>query len=299
MKVISYKNKNPKIKSLGDNIMSHIISIPKDRLTVFQQPCLGSGPINATIDSLKRDLSEGFDEIKWMLFCEELSRYVTVESLKGVPYNHLEDIHISRALKGFTDFNDNSNKQQTALDNFTNVFNLEVLRDFILYYLQHGHLAINYQQGVFICGMSYFDYMIDISNSFIDYFNSHFNEDEEDAKILADKCFREKVLYHTVTANGKFFDPSGQRTAPDVSRYVGQKVCDFKGQEVKLRILNSFIQEPQKTTVLSHGLAMYILNNILKIINYRYTNEYSRQQGRSSEITTNLLATIGQRVYYL
>ena len=265
---------------------SHISNIPKGNLHQFQSPCLGTGPIIQTINSLRAHISEGFDETKWMLFCHELSLYVTVESLEGVPYNHLENVHLNGVLSSYGKYDENYGR---ALDHFNSVFSLVELKEFILYYLHNGHLAINYQNGIFKAGMSYFDYMIDISNSFIEYFNTHFDD-----KSIAQKCFDYYVLYHSIASNGHFFDPNTSATIPDVSQYVGKKVCTFKGRDITLRIMEPSNEETQKTTVLNHGLAMYILNNILKIINYRYTNEYTRQHCQAA-----LPATIGQRVYYI
>lgn len=267
---------------------SHIRSIPKGDLTSFENPCLGTGPIIQTINSLRAGISEGFDETKWMLFCHELSLYVTVESLAGVPYNHLENVHLNDVLSSYGKYNEDYG---SALDWFNRVFSLAELKEFILYYLHNGHLAINYQNGVFKVGMSYFDYMIDISNSFIEYFNTHFDD-----KSIAQKCFDYYVLRHSIASNGHFFDPNTSDTIPDVSQYVGKKVCTFKGRDITLRIMESSKEESQKTIVLNHGLAMYILNNILKIINYRYTNEYTRHHCQG---TAALPATIGQRVYYI
>jgi len=266
--------------------MSHISTIPKEHPDQFQIPCLGSGPIIQTISSLKAGISEGFDETKWMLFCHELSLYVTVESLKGVPYEKLENVHLNDALFSYGKYDENYG---SALDRFSCTFSLVELKEFILYYLHNGHLAINYQNGAFKVGMSYFDYIIDISNSFIEYFNTHF-----DNKNIVQRCFDNHVLYHSIASNGQFFDPNTSDTIPDVSQYVGKKVCTFKGRDITLRILEPLNEESQETTVLNHGLAMYILNNILKIINYRYTNEYNRQQG-----TAAFPATTGQRVYYI
>ena len=267
---------------------SHIRGIPKGDLTSFQNPCLGTGPIIQTINSLRASISEGFDETKWMLFCHELSLYVTVESLAGVPYNHLENVHLNDVLSSYGKYNEDYG---SALDCFNRVFSLVELKEFILYYLHNGHLALNYQNGIFKVGMSYFDYMIDISNSFIEYFNTHFDD-----KKLAQKCFDYYVLRHSIASNGHFFDPNTSDTIPDVSQYVGKKVCTFKDRDITLRIMESSKEESQKTIVLNHGLAMYILNNILKIINYRYTNEYTRQHCQG---TAALPATIGQRVYYI
>jgi hypothetical protein len=268
---------------------SHVGGIPKASLTTFQSPCLGTGPIIQTINSLRANISEGFDETKWMLFCHELSLYVTVESLAGVPYKHLEDVHLNNVLSSYGKYNENYGN---ALDNFNKVFSLVELKEFILYYLHNGHLAINYQNGIFKVGMSYFDYMIDISNSFIEYFNTHFDD-----KSISQKCFNYYVLYHSIASNGHFFNPYALDTIPDVSQYEGKKVCTFKGRDITLHILGVSSEKPQKSVVLSHGLAMYILNNILKIINYRYTNEYIRQHCGDSPAAHP--APTNQRVYYI
>ena len=269
---------------------SHISSIPMEDPQLFRKPCLGTGPIRETICSLKADISEGFDEIRWMLFCEELSRYVTVESLTGIPYKHLENVHLSDALPGFSGY---GSSDMTGVHCFEKVLPISSLKDFILYYLSNGHLSISYQGGMFKVGMSYFDYMIDISNSFIEYFNSHY-----DSKPIADSCFARNVLYHALVSGGRFYKPSTSRDLPDVSRYVGRKVCTFKGRDVTMNILPaSEEKEKQETTVLNHSLAMYILNNILKIINYRYTNGYTRQHCQDS--TAALPAPTGQRAYYI
>ena len=267
---------------------SHIQQIPKDMLEHFELPCLGTGPIKDTINSLRAHISEGFDEIRWMLFCEELSRYVTVESLEGIPYNRLENVHLSTIHSGFTGYD---SKYGTSLSEFQRTFSLEILKDFILYYLQKGNLAISYQAGAFNTGMSYFDYIIDISNSFIEYFNTHFED-----KTLVDVCFSRGILYRVMAANGKFFRADISETDYNVSNYVGSKICTFKGKDVTLKIMDAQNTESQITTVICHGLAMYILNNILKVINYRYTNEYTRQHYQG---TTALPATTGKSVYYI
>ena len=277
---------------------SHIYSVPKDDLTEFQPPCLGSGPILSTITSLKTDLSEGFDEIQWMLFCEELSRYVTVESIKGIPYKYLEDVNLSDLLSDYKDFDSSTAYDIThsvsKMSNVSSSENPNALGDFVLYYLKHGHLSFNFQNGEFQIGMTHFDYIIDISNSFIDYFNSHYTD-----KNLVKEYFEYDIIRKVIVAGNKFLDLDATIQVPDVSGYVGQKVCDFKGHEVKLNILSATEFTPQETIVLDHALAIFILNNILKIINYHYRNEYNRKSVGESTAETALTATTHQRVCFI
>lgn len=269
---------------------SHIQSIPVNNLEDFQKPCLGSGPIISTINSLRAGISEGFDEVMWMLFCEELSRYVTVESLRGIPYHHLEDVHLHQTLYEYDGFD---NPSLTALPSYIFEISSSELREFILWYLHNGHLAIGYQQGDFRISMSYYEYIVDISNAFIAWINTTRN-----ASFPKDKLFRHKVLKKAIIANRQFFDPSEVDNLPDVHEYVGKEICQFKGQPVRLRILQNYDDAPQDSVVLSHKLSMYILNYILKIINYHYTNDHTRQNSDNSHPTT-LPATTHQRVYYI
>ncbi len=277
--------------------MSHICSIPKDDLTVFQDPCLGTGPIKDTIHSLQSAFSEGFDEIKWMLFCEELSRYVTVESLSGVPYRHLEEVNINSNLRDYNRFNEC--EAGNILNQVEHTLTRAGLQKFIQYYLKNGHLAISYQQDHFIVGMSYYEYILDVSNAFIDWINKYYVE-----KSLVSRMFDRQIINRAIVAGGKFFDPNGSRSLDNLrlEDYIGKKVCTFKGNDVTLKISGSTEFTPQESIVLSHSLSMYILNNILKIINYHYTNEYTRQHQQdasSSSSATALPAPTHQSVYYL
>ena len=79
---------------------SHISSIPTRDFTQFQNPCTGSGPINGTISALNRD----YDEDMWNMFCLELSKYVTVESVAGRPYHYLEKLGTSDMEAGIDSF---------------------------------------------------------------------------------------------------------------------------------------------------------------------------------------------------
>ncbi len=265
---------------------SHIRNIPKSDLQHFQEPCLGSGPIVSTILSLKSRISEGFDEVKWMLFCEELSRYVTVESLIGIPYKYLERVGSQNELREFS----YSYRDETKRHIFSSIFPPDTLKNFILYYLEKGHLTFNFQNGEFQQGMPYFDFIVDISNSFIEYFNTFIHDEN-----LISECFCNKILVRTVASGNKFFKlPSHTDSNESNSAYIGRKVCMFKGREITLQILDNEQQPVHETILISSGLAMYILNNILKIINYHYTNEYNRQQG-----TAALPAITGQRIYYI
>lgn len=266
---------------------SHCNGIPKYDFTSFISPCLGKGPILDTIDTLKNDN----DMAMWMLFCEELSRYVTVESIKGVPYHRLEDVGASYILSGYTDFQEAPKNFYSLLLNYRNLrespyyLNEEELKalvmDFTKYYLENGHLSMSYIRGKFECGMTYYEYMVDVSNSFIDYYNKKLKSDSAKTKFLYSGGF----LIHTIAANGKFREAVNTEF-DHISHYQNQLVCVFKGKEIRTRIEEGTNSETTLTTILNWQVAMRVLSGILKIINFRFKNEYPNNRTTGDRTTT-------------
>ena len=236
----------------------------------WKEPCLGRGPIRNTILELKNTNNEA----EWMLFCQELALYVTVESLTGGPYRKLEEIGSTRILSGYGNYTSGSSRDMET----------EKLKDFISYYLKHGHATFNYQQGLYVSGMDYYDFMIDISNSFINWFNANGSVE------MREQYMRKGYIVDALVADRKFFknitvDPL------NANEIEGTPVLTFKGNTVTLHITQRQSSERQSTLLLCHDIAMFIIQNILKIINYRYDNKRRREGEKPS--------TTYQNVFYL
>lgn len=265
---------------LGDYLHSHVPNIPKSNFEEFQLPCLGRGPIGDTILTLKRS----YHEITWMLFCQELDMYVTVESLEGGPWKRLENIGTTKPLWVYIGYDDNA-----SFDIFTTVFSFEQLQNFIKYYLEKGHLSLSFKEGNFCCGMPYYEYIIDISNAFIDFFNKYLKRD----RALVIRCYKRNLLKNTIVANGKFhqYKDSNEDLPPsyNLAYYRNKKVLTFKGKDILTTITeeeNSAPSDLTLTTVIDHKLAMAVLYRILRTINYRYRNEYYHTKFGSSQNAT-------------
>ena len=270
---------------LSNYLHSHISSIPKDDFTQFQNPCLGGGPIRNTIGTLKND----YDEATWMLFCQELSMYVTVESISGGPYHRMETIGEKSLIPSYRGYNFSI----TGKNNFLSIFTNDNLKEFIQYYLKHGHLSLRYINNVFTWGMPYYEYIIDISNSFIDFYNKYYSTTAQNLN----HCFTSGLLKQVVVANGKFYNEGGNSdfNISNLDSYQGRRVLTFKGKEICITIIdNKQGSESTPTTVISSSLAMYILQKILRTINFRYKNEYNNKNGRNQEGTPAC-----ERVIYL
>lgn len=217
-----------------------------------------------------------------MLFCNELAAYVTVESVSGIPYRRLERIG------GNT--RDDSNLQVRAYNRVlyhSDHLSLDFWKRFIIYYLKNGHLKFNYSEGAYSLGMSQYEYIIDISNSFISFYNSEFKDAPN-----TDYLFTEGILVRRIADGGQIFSLSQNSTAN--TNNVGKWVCMFKGKDINLKVYNSHGSGELNTSILLQSTAASnILQIILTILNYRYSYGSDRHETNGTgEVFTSVSETI-------
>lgn len=239
---------------------SHISSIPKNDFTQFQNPCTGSGPINGTISTLNRD----YDEDMWNMFCLELSKYVTVESVAGRPYHYLEKL-------GTNDMQAGEDKFITYL--FPNYCVNDILSDkfkeFVRYFINSKKLKFNYVNGSYSIGMSLIEFIVLISNEFIKWYNDQFNKGELTTKF--EDLKKHGILRECIIDNGKIYYNRNINNANNYAQYIGKQVCMFKGKEITVDITDiTRVENENKSIIFDTQTALYILTTILKVLNYRY-----------------------------
>ena len=240
--------------------MSHISSIPKADFTQFQTPCTGSGPINGTISALNRD----YDEDTWNMFCLELSKYVTVESIAGRPYHYLEKL-------GTDDMEMDVNRFITYISPsyYEDALGSDELREFVKDFINLKKLKFNYVNGSYSIGMSFIEFIVLISNEFIKWYNDQFNK--EKLTIRFTELKRKGILEECIIDNGKIYYDRGRNNVNNYTQYIGKKVCMFKGREVTVDITDiAEVRNENKSIILNTHTALYILATILKVLNYRY-----------------------------
>lgn len=239
---------------------SHISNIPTGDFTQFQNPCTGRGPINGTISALNRD----YDEDMWNMFCLELSKYVTVESVAGVPYNYLEKLGTNDMEAGIDRF-----ITYLSPNYYESVITPDKFREFVRYFISSKKLKFNYVNGSYSIGMSLIEFIVLISNEFIKWYNDQFNKEELTAKFADLK--RHGILRECIIDNGKIYYDRSRNNVNNYAQYIGKKVCVFKGREITVDITDiAEVRNENKSIILNTQTALYILNIILKVLNYRY-----------------------------
>lgn len=246
---------------------SHVSKIPINDFTQFQIPCTGTGPIRDTMSNL----SSEFDSDIWRLFCLELSKYVEVESIAGTPYHRLENIGTLTR-----DAENGIFRVVNRLDYYEdNIKNL--IKDFASYFIKQGKLKFNYANGSYSIGMSFTEYMLVISNEFIDWYNKRFNNKE--VTYSFDSLKRNKVLREGIIANNKIYYENTCSSANSYAVCNGKRMCTFKGVDVLINIVDlNEVKEDNKSIILNTNIALYILSRILRVINYRYGKTEQRDQ---------------------
>ena len=246
---------------------SHVNMIPTSDFTQFQTPCTGAGPINNTISNLIRE----FDSDIWKLFCLELSKYVEVESVAGTPYHRLENIGTStrNAENGIFMVVNHLDYYGDGIE--------DLIKDFASYFIKQGKLKFNYANGSYSIGMSFTEYMLVISNEFIDWYNKRFNNKE--VTYSFDSLKRSKVLKEGIIANNKIYYENTRHSVTSYAVHNGKRMCTFKGVDVLINIVDiNEVKEDNKSIILNTNIALYILSRILRVINYRYGKAEQRDQ---------------------
>lgn len=248
---------------------SHISGIPTGDFTKFQSPCTGSGPINSTISTLNRD----YDEDMWNMFCLELSKYVTVESIAGRPYNYLEKLGTNDMEVGVDRF-----ITYLSPNYYGSVITPDKFKEFVRYFISSKKLKFNYVNGSYSIGMSLIEFIVLISNEFIKWYNDQFNKEEFTANFAELK--RRGILKECIIDNGKIYYDKGVDNVNNYAQYIGKKVCMFKGREVTIDITDiAEVRNENKSIILNTHTALYILAIILKVLNYRYGRSKATHEG--------------------
>lgn len=250
----------------SDYMHSHAFYIPISDFSNFVSCCVGSGPLRNT----QLSLATTFDEDRWNLFCLELSKFIEVESIAGTPYHRLENINCDTNAKEATDRLVNNIYICLGQGSDRDILK-QLIHSFLSYYLDHNNLPFSFRNGVYSIGIPYIEYLINISNSFIEWVNK-----QDMLRSYIETLKARNIIKSYVIRNGKLYE----KTLNDLDRYrsiyknyIGKRVCTFKGNPVTITI--SDLRDNNATnehsiTLLNNLLASAFLNRILRTINYRY-----------------------------
>lgn len=251
---------------------SHLAGI----INNFRQPCCGSGPIVRTMSTLKKTK---FNLQLWGLFIFELQKYVTVESLEGGPYNRITNISDKKSKYPYFEqggFLSIWNTKQVIIckeyqfvkrgNKFIKVFpyyNAVFIHEFIKYLMSLKIVNFTFCGDRFDIGDNPNLSVIKISNAFIEYINNREDLTSEDKYTLHNMYFTDCNLNHDT-----LYVADTDRS--NIEQNIGTIILKFKGEEIKLKILDLPYANSNIYNVIKLPLYRYIVFLILNILNVNY-----------------------------
>lgn len=249
---------------------SHLRSISSiDNVAVFSSPCLGTGPIADTQSTLMRSYSQEM----WGLFAFELSKYVTVESLSGVPYIRMSKVWNlgSGESSGIKyEFDLTTGYSPAGYDLATYFESLPPAADaFIPFYIKNTDFPLTINSGNIEIGMSDKNFMLDISNKLVEFCKTLSNP-EEFIRVCLVQVEQHGFHYIVVADSSR----NRNRTVRNTDEYEGRSLgFSFKGKEVTLHFIKEDMSvNTDKLYLVNPKFAFIIKTAILKLIKYGYKN---------------------------
>lgn len=259
----------PYIQMVRGYMHSHINGIATDHM--FTSSCLGSGPINRTINSLRMGSEEGL----WKLYCIEIEKYVHVESLHGGPYHRLEGVTGSRTTKLHPEIRVST---LFTIDNHNIEFR-EFLINFAAILITSPELKwINKYKFGYSLGMSMSEFILAASKVFINYYNTELLKNNIDFpqtylynnNILSDYIFEDDTLYEL---------NSDDTLSQSRASLQGKALFRFKNKPVILNILpKNYDPDSKNLILLSQNLSNYLATQLTYIINYGNNTNTTNQK---------------------
>ena len=220
----------------------------------WKTPCMGTGPILNTVCRLRGTYN--LDVVG--LFCYELSKFVTVESLDGIPYRKLESI--GKEGKDII-------RDVCRSINYTASFSFEVqdiIYKFILYYIHNKELPSSFLFGNINIGLPDIQLWVKLSNAFIDWYNNIYTGIKLPQSSLS--CI---IDAYYITDN-QIYKNRGDSKLRETRRLQGTFIFKFKNEDVKFNLIDDNANTAGNNTI--YLLDPYIFSIFKKlyveIINY-------------------------------
>ena len=224
----------------------------------FEYPCLGTGPINGTIHRIKNSCDLDF----WGLFCLELAKYVTVESLAGGPYFRLEDIGMASISHASEPRLYNNNYFPDTRINF---------KGFLKYFIGLKNTKFAYSNNAYTLGESSLNFWIRVSNEFIKWYNFQYAIGAVPCTL--DTLITKGTLISVRIIGGKAYKDYGHDKISTLNEDEGTKILTFKGEDKNLTITGDKASNSNTSLLIDINMCSYIISTILKLVNCNYGRE--------------------------
>lgn len=257
----------PYVQYSSGYMHSHVSGINSDP-SVFMRPCLGSGPLSRTQETLS---ARGHCEDMWELFCVELDRYVHVESIAGVPYRYLDRIGTGNSYP----INYNGFKFQV----FNKINNSNpkrrLFRQFFKYVIINKKMKFSFCQGYYSSAYNNTQWILKLSAQFLKFFAMMTSLNRTNVQL--NSLLRDSLLISVKMNNGTLYnaDSSGTNLV-NYEAFRGLHVLWFKGEDIRTWVDSPVDYSENTYYILNPVLALVFLDQCLNYLNI-YEHERAKE----------------------
>lgn len=185
-------------------------------------PCMGTGPILNTVRRLR--VTYNLDIVG--LFCFELSKFVTVESLDGVPYRRLESVGNqgrNKIISISRDVNYNIILQNHDF--------YDIICKFISYYLVNNDLPTGFIFNNITIGLSEIQLWVKLSDIFVNWYNNIYDGPKLNPALA------NSILKSYYVEGNTIYENIGESRLNSARRLQGTSLFKFKGKDVTFNLI--------------------------------------------------------------
>jgi hypothetical protein len=260
---------------------SHCPSGSCNPTQMWSHSCLGSGPIQRT----EARLNSNCDLDMWMLFCNELERYIQVESLDGGPYIRMSSIpettSTGNSLYNYQNAKDvKADTNKSLYRGMRNDIYPRLIKPFIEQYVASFNLPFRRVDNVIKPAFTYDEFLINISQALITYLNG-LPINQVDVSYIKDNILVEAAMVNEVI-NLVNQNRSNRNNWRSYERYIGYEIGVFHGEPITFQIVDNVqVQERNNHFRILHPkYALPILQLIIDLLNSEYGRNTQTNQTR-------------------
>lgn len=251
-------------------------------VATWNHPCLGKGPLNATIKALAVNQEELIEN--WTLFCFELNEYIQVESIAGTPYIRLksvgakkvEEAHVSD-MKYYSMYR---NRYREGCYNRVEGDNAVLGRTKLIEMLLCSHkLKFNFIDGQYGIATSELDFILLIGEVIEQFLASKgvskeqfYNHTSTIVNQYLKLGLSSTMIRYVIKNDSLAIMDNGEEITSIIDRYR-DTILTFKGIEYKLTVTNFTLESGNQLLLPDRNTCGMIYKQIVKLINLIYGNK--------------------------
>lgn len=258
----------------ADYMHSHCPGVPWNISSPWMKCCLGTGPIKNTVATLTSE----YNPDMWELFCVELDKYVSTESLIGGPYRRISSINHCNNKRQYNEDNYLSYCTEWVKNSSCRQSFFKMFKDFFMYYIKNYDFPIYYINNSFALAETYPSFRIRLSKIFVEWFNKKDNPWNKiysnnyiyaDNGVMPNDYFVDNNIIYRISG---IYQCGSPRSDDEIRNNIeNRELFEFKGVKQKVVIQDDTANTDSNAChLLNNEIVCFFVSTLIQFINFNY-----------------------------